>query len=165
MVIGDRLTKELNKQINEEFASAYLYLAMGAYFDDKDLPGLASWMRKQAQEEIGHGMRIYHFIVEREGRAVMDALSRPQDRWDSPAAAFEAAYKHEQHITECFQKLMQSAREEKDVMTESFLKWFVDEQVEEEAQTIAIVKQLKMVGESAQGLFMVDRELGSRGEE
>ncbi|WP_455383721.1 ferritin [Salinispira pacifica] len=165
MVIGDRLSKELNKQINEEFASAYLYLSMGAYFDDKDLPGCAGWMRQQAREEVGHGMRIYDFIVEREGKVTLDAISRPQDRWDSPVAAFEAAYKHEQHITECFQKLMQAAREEKDFTTESFLKWFVDEQVEEEAQTIAIVKQLRMVGDSAQGLFLIDRELGQRGAE
>ncbi len=165
MVIGDKLTKALNDQIKEEFASAYLYLAMGAYFDDKDLPGSAAWMRQQAKEEIGHGMRLYKYIVEREGRAVFDALSRPQDRWDSPLAAFDAAYKHEQHISDCFQKLMQLARAEQDVATESFLGWFVDEQVEEEAQTIAIVKQLRMVGDSAQGLFVVDRELGQRGAE
>ena len=74
MVIGDRLTKELNKQINEELGSAYLYLGMAAYYDDQDLPGYASWMRHQSQVENGHGMRIYHYIVEREGRVVLDAL-------------------------------------------------------------------------------------------
>jgi ferritin len=162
MLIGEKLAKALNDQIKEEFESAYLYLSMAAHFDDADLPGFAAWMKIQAQEELAHGMRIYGFIAERSGKVELGALGKPQGSWGSPLAAFEAAYKHEQYISDLIHKLVLLAREEKDIATEQFLQWFVGEQVEEESNTLAVVRQLKMIGDTPQSLFMIDRELGGR---
>jgi ferritin len=165
MKIKDKVAKALNAQIREELASGYIYLGMAAYFEDADLPGFAQWMKIQAGEEYGHAMKLFAFINEREGSVELGDIKAPDKSWGSPLAAFEAAYDHEKYISDKIDGLVKLAEEEGDRPTVSFLKWFIDEQVEEEASTIAVVKKLKQVGESPQGLYLLDKELGSRSPE
>lgn len=161
-MIGDKMQTAMNEQINAELHSAYIYLSMSAYFADKNLPGFASWMRFQAQEEMVHAMKFYDFIHERLGRVLLAPIAAVPTEWDSPLAVFEAAFAHEQKISGMIHALVDLAIKEKDHPANSFLKWFVDEQVEEESSADAIVQQLKLVGDSGAGLFMLDREMAGR---
>ncbi len=159
-MLSDRMQKAINKQINAELYSSYLYLSMASYFESVDLSGCAKWMYAQTQEEIVHAMKMYDYINEAGGRVILDAIDKPQESWDSPLSVFEHAYKHEQLVTGLINDLMNLAIEEKDHATQIFLQWFVSEQVEEEASASAVVNRLKLAGDH--GLFMVDKELGQR---
>ncbi len=154
------MQKAINKQINAELYSSYLYLSMASYFESVDLSGCAKWMYAQTQEEIVHAMKMYDYVNEAGGRVILDAIDKPQESWDSPLSVFEHAYKHEQLVTGLINDLMNLAIEEKDHATQIFLQWFVSEQVEEEASASAVVNRLKLAGDH--GLFMVDKELGQR---
>ena len=161
-MLSDKMYEALNDQINAEMYSAYLYLSMAAYFEDINFPGMAGWMKAQAQEEMGHAMKFYGYIFNRDRKVELKAIEAPQTRWDSPLAAFEASLKHEQYITGRINKLVVLAIANSDHATRSFLNWFVDEQVEEESSVNDAVQRLKSVGDSKPGLFMLDRELGGR---
>jgi ferritin len=161
-MISKKMEKALNEQVNAELFSAYLYLSMEAYFKSLNLDGFANWMRVQTQEEIMHAMKIYDFIDERGGRIILKAIDGPDTKWDSPLAVFEAVYKHEQKVTGLINNLVNLAIEEKDHATNTFLQWFVNEQVEEESSADQIVQQLKMMENAPGGMFMLDRELGQR---
>ncbi len=161
-MISKKLEKELNDQINAEFFSAYLYLSMAAYSSSINMNGAASWLEAQAQEELEHAMKFYKYIEERGGRVILKEIKEPAKEWKSLEDVFKAAYEHEKYISERINKLMELAVKEKDFATQSFLNWFVDEQVEEEASTLAVYEKLKMVRDYKGGLFMVDRELAQR---
>ncbi len=162
-MMKESIEKAFNDQINAETFSAYLYWSMSAYFEDLNLSGFGAWMRAQAQEEMLHAMKFYQFILERGGRVKLASIEAPDTEWESPLAAFEAAYKHECYITERINNLVDLAREEKAHDADSFLKWFVDEQVEEEATADGVVQNLKLVGDGqGGGLFMLDREMSQR---
>ncbi|UCC97129.1 MAG: ferritin [Phycisphaerales bacterium] len=161
-MISKKMEKALNGQVNAELYSAYLYLSMESYFKSLNLNGFANWMRVQTQEEIMHAMKIYDFIDERGSRITLKAIEGPPTQWDSPRAVFEAAYAHEQKVTGLINGLVDLAIKEKDHATNTFLQWFVNEQVEEEASADAIVQQLKMMEDAPGGLFMLDRELAQR---
>ena len=161
-MINKKMEKALNEQVNAELYSAYLYLSMEAYFKSLNLKGFANWMMVQTQEEVSHAMKIYGFIDERGGRITLKPIEGPQTKWDSPLAAFEAVYEHEQKVTSLINNLVNLAIEEKDHATNSFLQWFVNEQVEEEASADELVQQLKMMEKAPGGMFMLDRELGQR---
>lgn len=157
-----KMEEALNEQLNAELFSAYLYLAMTAYFESRSLLGFANWMRIQAREELMHAMKFYDYINERSGRVVLKAVGAPTKEWKSPLAAFEAAYEHEEKITELINNLMNLAIKEGDHATQIFLQWFVTEQVEELANANAVIEKLKLVENSANGLFLIDHELASR---
>jgi ferritin len=161
-MLNQEMQDALNVQINEELYSAYLYSSMAAYFESINLAGCAAWMHAQTQEELLHAQKMYHYISERGGRVILEAIAKPQAEWDTPLAAFEAAAAHEQHITGCINTLVDKAIALSDHATKGFLDWFVSEQVEEEATVDAIVQQLKFVKDSPHALFMIDRELGTR---
>lgn len=161
-MISKKIEKALNEQVNAELFSAYLYLSMEAYFKSLNLNGFANWMRVQTQEEISHAMKIYEFINERGGRISLKAIEGPQTKWDSPLAVFKAVYEHEQKVTSLINNLVNLAIEEKDHATNTFLQWFVNEQVEEEASADQVVQQLKMMEKAPGGMFMLDRELAQR---
>ena len=163
-MIGKKMEKALNDQVNAELHSAYIYLAMAAYFENKTLKGFAHWMHQQYNEEVGHAMKFFNFIVERGGRVQLQKIDEPPTDWDSPLAAFEAAYKHEVYISGRIHDLVKLSDEENDLPAHYFLAWFVDEQVEEEASTDEIVQHLKMTGDSKGGLLMLDHRLAKRGE-
>jgi len=161
-MIGEKMRKSLNGQVNAELYSAYLYLSMCAYFESADLAGFANWMRVQTQEEVAHAMKIYDYVNERGGRVVLEAIEKPVSEWDSPLAAFGAVFAHEQKVTGLINELVNLAIEEKDHAANIFLQWFVNEQVEEEASADAIVKKLKLVADAPGGLYMLDAELAQR---
>ncbi len=162
-MIQPKVQDSINNQINAETYSAYMYWSMAAYFEAEDLPGFAAWMKAQAAEEMGHAAKFFGYLNERGGRVKLTAVEGPPTEWDSPLAAFEAVYEHEQKVTALIHAMMDLAIGENDHATVSFLKWFVDEQVEEEANAEAIVQKLKRVQDAPGGLFMLDRELGARG--
>ena len=161
-MISKKMEKALNEQVNAEMYSSYLYLSMESFFKSLNLNGFANWMRVQTQEEMLHAMKIYDFIIERGGRVTLKAIDGPPTKWDSPLAVFEAAFEHEQKVTGLIDDLVDLAIREKDHATNSFLHWFVNEQVEEEASADKIVRQLKMMENAPGGMFMLDRELGQR---
>jgi ferritin len=161
-MISKKMEEALNGQINAEMYSAYLYLSMESYFRSLNLNGFANWMRVQTQEEMMHAMKIYDFVNERGGRVTLKAIEGPPTKWESPLTVFEAVYAHEQKVTGLINELVDLAIKEKDHATNTFLQWFVNEQVEEESSAEKIVQQLKMMKDAPGGMFMLDRELGQR---
>lgn len=161
-MLTDRMHQALNDQLQAEFNSAYLYLSMSAYFEDKGLEGMANWMTVQFQEEQSHALKFYRYINERGGRVELQALDKPKRDWDSPLEAFEEALDHEKLISRLIGELADLAIKEKDHATHNMLQWFISEQVEEEATVDSIVTQMRMVGGQGQGLFMIDREMRGR---
>ncbi len=161
-MMTSKMEKALNEQINEEMYSAYLYLAMSAWFESQNLPGFASWMKVQAREENTHAMRFFEFIHGRRGRVMLKAIKEPDKEWKSPLAAFEAALEHEQHITGRINDLANQAVAEKDHATGGLLQWFVKEQVEEEATADRVVQMLKMAANAPGALLMLDHQMGER---
>jgi ferritin len=161
-MLSKKIENAINKQINAELWSAYLYLSMSAYFETTNLGGFANWMRVQAQEEVAHAMKFYNYVIERRGRVTVAAIAAPQVNWKSPLNAFEDAFKHEQKVTGMINDIATMAATEKDYATANRLQWFIDEQVEEELSTDTIVQKLKMIGNNTGGLYMLDRELSQR---
>jgi len=161
-MIGKKMLEALNKQVNEELYSSYLYLAMSADFADKNLEGFASWLRIQAKEEVAHAMKIYGHIQERGGKVILDAVGKPPHIWKTAEKAFQDAYDHERHITARINELMELAVKEKDYPTIVMLQWFVKEQVEEEASAEAVLNKIKLLGEEGRHLYILDREMGKR---
>ena len=161
-MIGKKMEEALNEQVNAEMYSAYLYLSMESYFKSLNLNGFANWMRVQTQEEMTHAMKMYDFVIERGGRVLLKAIQGPPIQWKSPLAAFEAVSEHEQKVTGLINELVDLAINERDHATNSFLQWFFNEQVEEEASADELVKQLKLMENAPGGMFMLDRELGQR---
>ena len=161
-MLDSKMQKALNEQINAEMFSAYLYLAMVAYFNDLGLSGFAAWMTTQAQEEMVHAVKFFNYIVERGGRVELDQIEKPQAEWDSPIAAFKDAYKHEQYITGRINDLVNLAVEIKDNVTNQMLLWFVKEQVEEEENAAEIVQKLVSIQDAPGGINMLDKEPSAR---
>jgi ferritin len=161
-MISSKMENAFNDQIAAEFYSAHLYLAMSAYLESIDLPGFANWMRIQYQEEVSHGMKMFDYLIERDGRALVKQFDAPQVEWKSALDVFESVYAHEQKVTGLINSLMDIALSEKDHAANIFLQWFVNEQVEEESTAKGIVQQFKLLGDSRAGLFQIDRELGQR---
>jgi len=157
------IEKELNKQIQEELYSSYLYLAMSGYLAGEGLSGAAHWMMLQYQEEVEHGMKFYQFILDRGGEVELLAIAKPPKTFGTLKDIFEASLKHEQHITARIDGLYELAIKEKDFALQSFLQWFVDEQVEEEGNAQEILDKLNMLGKDSKGgLLFLDAELGKR---
>ncbi len=161
-MIDHKMQDALNKQINAEIYSSYLYLSMAAYYQDLNLPGFANWMRVQVQEENFHAMKFFDALAERGGRVLLDVIAAPPTEWASPLDVFEYTYKHEQLVTSLINNLVDLSVELKDHAANNLLQWFVAEQVEEEANADGIVKKLKLMGDAPGGLFMIDQELAAR---
>lgn len=161
-MVSEKMQEALNKQLNAELYSSYLYLSMSAYFHSVNLAGFANWMRVQAQEELVHAMKFYDYVNQRGGRVTLLPVEGPPTEWHSPLAVFEDTYQHEQKVTGLIHELANLAVSENDHATKTFLQWFVTEQVEEEESADELVKKLKLIGDSANGLFMMDRELAQR---
>ncbi len=161
-MLSQKMQEALNKQVNEEFFSAYLYLAMSAYFESMNLSGFANWMYVQYQEENTHALKIFKYIIERDAEASLKAIDTPQLKWESPLHAFEDALNHKKKVSALINNLTDLALIEKDHATNNFLQWFISEQVQEEANAKKIKDQLKLIGNSSDGLFMLDKELALR---
>ena len=161
-MLSKKMISALNDQLNFELFSAYQYAATAAYFETLNLSGCAHWMRIQVQEELAHAQKFYTFIIQTGGRVELEAIAKPAGEHKSPLAAFEDAYHHETKVTSRVHKLVDLAVKESDHATNTFLQWFVTEQIEEEANADAIVKKLKLIGSDTSGLFFLDRELAAR---
>jgi ferritin len=161
-MLSEKMEQALNDQVNAEIYSAYLYLAMSAYFEDQNFPGFANWMYVQAQEEMTHAMKIYNYVFDRGGRIKLKAIDTPPAEWDDPIKVVEEVYVHEQKVTKMIHDLVDLARSENDHGTDNMLQWFVAEQVEEEASADELLQKLKLIGGQGHGLLMIDKELSGR---
>ena len=159
----EKVGKAFNGQINAELHSAYLYLSMAAYFESNNLKGFGNWLRLQAKEELTHAMKFYDHMLERGGNVSLKAVESPKTGWKSALEAFDDVLKHEQMITGMIHALVDLTASEGDHAGASFLKWFVDEQVEEEAQSAEIAGKLKLINNIPGGLLMLDHQYGKRG--
>ena len=161
-MLPKKIESAFNEQIRNELQSAYLYLAMAADCDKQSLPGCASWLRSQWEEEIAHAMRFYDFIIDRDGTVELKALDAPKVSFGSPLAVFERALENERAVTASINELYSLVQKEGDFASQPLLDWFVTEQVEEEATVGQIVDDLRRVGDQGEGLYLLDKELGRR---
>ena len=161
-MLSKNMEAAINQQINAEMYSSYLYLSMATYFESTSLAGMSNWMRQQAQEEMFHGMKMFDFVCERGGRVTLMAIDEPPSEWSSVLDVFENVLAHEQKVTGLINDLVNLALDERDHATNIFLQWFVSEQVEEEDTAGGLVDKLKLIGNDANGLFMLDTELATR---
>jgi len=162
-MLNPKIQDAFNEHINAELFSDYLYLSMANWFTSKNFDGMASWMKQQAAEERGHGMKFIDFVHDRGGIVLFKAISEPKVEWGSPEEAFKEAYEHECLISNKIHALVDLARDEKDKPAENFLQWFVSEQVEEESTALTIYEKFQMIGDNMAAHFMLDAQLGSRG--
>lgn len=162
MVPNKKIEALLNKQMNAEFYNSHLYQAMAGWFEGQNLPGFASWMEIQAGEEHGHAMRFYNHLKERRGNILVGAVPAVPVKYKGALDAIQSALDHEVFVSQEINKMMETALDEKDFAAVEMLRWFVTEQVEEEANVDAILQQLKMVGESKGSLMYIDRHVGKR---
>lgn len=161
-MIKEKMLKALNEQINAEQYSSLLYLSMSAYFSNLGLPGFANWMYIQFQEEMTHANKFFKYIIERGGKVELKSIAQMPTEFDGVIDVFEKTQAHEQHVTSLINNLVDVAIEERDHACQSFLKWFVDEQVEEEANVQEILDTLKLINGQGNGIFMLDREMRQR---
>lgn len=162
MMLSQKMEDAINKQVNAELYSGYLYLSMSAYYQSINLPGFANWLYVQMQEEQAHAQILYNHIIDRGGKVTLLPIDGPQVDWASPNAPFEDAYMHETKVTAMINNLVAIAAEEKDFASNAMLQWFVTEQVEEEKNPYDIIQKLKLMGSAPGGLYLIDKELAMR---
>ena len=161
-MISAAMEKLLNDQIQKEFFSAYFYLSMKAWFAEQNLDGFANFFDVQMKEERDHALKFYDYVIHVGGKISLQAIDAPPVDFASPLDLFRQNLSHEQFVTASIYNLVNLAIEEKDHKTNSFLQWFVTEQAEEEATAESNIRKLQLIGDNAQGLFMLDAELAKR---
>lgn len=164
-MIDPKIEAALNDQIHHELASAYLYLSMAAHFEASNLPGSARWMRRQAKEEVGHAMKLFDYVNDRDGRVTLRAMPQPKSEFASLVEVWEQALAHEQRVTGLISALYAQAQQAGDHATQAALQWFVTEQVEEEKTARTLLEQAQRIGTMSTALFFFDRHLGKLAEE
>lgn len=163
MALNETIRKALNRHINEEFYSSYLYLSMSAWCESVDLPGFAHWLRMQSQEEYAHAMNLFDFVLEREGRALLLPVKEPPTEFASILEVMQSTLDHERQVSRLIHELYALSVKEGDYPTQVHLQAFITEQVEEEKTAADIVAQLRMIGDSASDLLLLDRRMAARG--
>lgn len=161
-MLSAKMNEILNEQIQAEFQASYLYLAMSSYCEELNLPGFGGWLRAQAEEERVHALRLFDFLLSREGHVELREIDRTPAGFGSPREMFQAVLEHEKKVTKSIDEAYRAALEERDNATAVELQWFITEQVEEEKTAGDILAQLKMVGDDTVALLMVDREMVGR---
>jgi ferritin len=162
MKLSPKLETALNNQLHLELSSAYAYLGMAAYFQQTPFTGFAKWMDLQSGEELGHANKFFNYIGERNGKVKLQAIAEPKCEFKSPLQAFQTSLAHEQKVSGSICSIYELAQAEKDFPTLSFLKWFLDEQVEEEKSVTDMLAKLELVGENHNGLFHLDKLAAKR---
>lgn len=160
--MNKKVYKVFNEQVQAELYSAYMYLAMSLYLEDKNFKGMASWLKVQYEEERAHAFRLAKFMQERGVKPELLQIDAPPAEYGTPLEVFTKALEHEQYVTSRIHSMYEVAVKEKDYAAMTHLHWFIDEQVEEEDQTREIVDKLTMVGDNMNGLFVIDSQLGAR---
>jgi ferritin len=163
MAMSEQLRDAFNEQIALEFSAAYTYLAMAAYFDEQNLTGMAHWMTMQHEEELVHARKFFQFMLDRDAGVHLGAIPEPRQDYGSPVEAFEAALAHEQKVSAAIHALYRTADAEGDYTSMPLLSWFIDEQLEEEASVGRILDRVKLAGDNAAALLVLDREMETRG--
>lgn len=161
-MIKKEVLDAMNEQLNAESYSAYMYLSMAAYFENMGLSGFANWMKVQYQEESAHAVRFFNYLTGRNGKVVLKAINQVPVDFNGIVDVFEKTLVHESHVTGLINDLMNVAVAVNDHASQSFLKWFVDEQVEEEANVEKILATLRLINGQGDGIFMMDREMAKR---
>lgn len=156
------MESSFNKQLNREMYSAYLYLSMSNYCNENGMKGFSRWFMVQYHEEMYHALKMYEFIQQRGGKVRLNTIAAPESMWKSSLDVFEKTLEHEEAVTQWINELMDVAIDEKDHASKIFIQWFISEQVEEEDNDRDIVSKLKLISNNPQGLFMLDKELGTR---
>ncbi len=160
-MISERIINIINEQINREFYSGYLYLSISAYFREIGLFGFAHRTKEQAAEEMEHGMKLFGFIIDMNGKVELKQIATPEFKMGSPVEIYQKIYEHEQSITAAIMDVARYAEEECDRTTLSFIDWYINEQIEEERSALDIIKRLKAFGEDKASLFLMDNELSN----
>lgn len=161
-MLSGKLLSKLNEQITHEFYSAHYYLAMAAFFMKEDLDGFANFFIVQAEEERFHAMKFFNFIFDQGEEAIITGFKDPKRDFESAEEVFSLALEHEQLVSSLINDLMAIAQEEKHYPSISFLQWFIDEQVEEEAGMSKLLSKVRRVGDKGHGILMLDKELAAR---
>ena len=161
-MLSKAMQDAINQQINAELYSAYLYLSMSAYCAATNRVGSASWMRVQSQEEQSHAMKLFDYVNDRGGRAMLKAVAQPPTEYTSLLDIFQQVLEHEREVTGMISRLYEAAVKENDYPTQIMLQWFITEQVEEERNAAEVIAQLKMIGDQGAAVMMLDRHLGMR---
>ncbi len=161
-MLSSNMTEVLNRQVQAEFQASYLYLSMSSHCEELNLPGFAAWLRTQSEEERVHAMRLFDFLLSREGHVELRHIDQPPSGFGSPLKMFQAVLEQEKIVTKRIDEAYRAALDEHDNATAVELQWFITEQVEEEKTAGDIVSQLKMVGEDTVALLMVDRDMATR---
>lgn len=164
-MISAKMQAALNEQINKEFYSAYLYLAMSAIFTEKNLPGIAKWLYMQFEEEQEHALKLYQHLLERGGKVELKPIDAPKFSYSTPLAAFKQVAEHEAHVTASIYSVYEVALAEKDYPAQVMLQWFISEQVEEEANAAEIVANMERIEAHDTAVLMLDHRMGKRSED
>lgn len=161
-MLSKNLEEALNKQINKEFWSAYLYLSMSNHFAVKGLQGISNWFSVQFSEEQDHALKLSDYLIKKGNKVVLQPIEKVETSWNSPLEAFKNTLEHEKLVTASINSIVKIARDENDYATENMLQWFVNEQVEEEDSAQKIIDALNLIGENHVGVYLLDQELGKR---
>ena len=161
-MVSDRIQKLLNDQLNKELYSAYLYLSIEAYLEAQSLPGIANWFRVQAQEERDHALIFFNYINRIGGRVRLAQIDAPQVDFESVGEALKLTLEHEKFVTRSIYGIVDASIEERDHKTNSFLQWFITEQVEEEDNADKNVRKFELVKGDGKGILMMDAEMAAR---
>jgi ferritin len=154
--------RAINEQINSEFEASYTYLAMAGFCERQRFSGAARWLRSQSDEERLHGLKLFDFVLARDGAVDLKTIEKPKGTFDSLSEVFEQALAHERRVTQQINSLYELCFKEKAFAEMTELQWFLTEQVEEEKTARDIVAKFKLVGKDPSGLLDMDRELASR---
>lgn len=157
-----KLEAAFNDQINKEYYSAYLYLAMKTVFAEMNLPGFVNWFDIQVQEEKAHAVGMYDYVLERGGHVELGAIDKPELIGKTPAEIFKQVLEHEKFVTSRINAVYDVAEELKDRAAMLFLNWYIKEQVEEEASASDILAKIEMIGDNTHALMDLDKELAAR---
>jgi len=161
-MISEGMTQSINEQINKEFYSGYLYLSMSAYLKEKGLMGFGEMFKRQAKEELEHGLKLFDYLIERNGKITLNKIEPPEINFDNVTELFEHVYAHEKIITQSVMNIAKIAENECDRTTLSFIDWFINEQISEESDARLILKKLKLFGNEKTSLLLLDKDANNK---
>ncbi len=152
----------VNTQINKELYSAYLYLSFADYYKDEGLDGFANYFEIQAQEERDHALIFRKYLLENDEVPKLLAIDQPDKTFSNYLDPLNAALEHEKYVTSLINDIYAAALEAHDFRLQQFLKWFIDEQMEEEDNARDMITKMTLFGKDQHSLFELDKEYGSR---
>ncbi len=161
-MISEKIAQLINEQITKEQYAAQLYLSMSAWFSSKDLDGIANYFRVQSKEELMHADKMFDYLNNVGSPIILGEIGKPPHEFENEISIFEQALEHEKYVTKSIFNITKAATDEGDFATTSFLQWFINEQVEEEASASQYVSKIKMVSENPSALYLFDQELSQR---